>query len=293
MIPARAGIPILTRHDVPIAQLTTFQTVGAVKTVIDFQSPEEVSDYVRSVSPDDFYILGRGSNSLINPDSAVPVVIRMAADAVIPERDGTRIRLGAGLPMNRLQDFAVKQGLSGLEFAAGVPASLGGMVAMNFGCWGRSMSDFVTGIQVVDDLGSVRWLTPSEAHFSYRSSIFHRKKWVVVAAELQMTSADSDAVRAAMLANIQTRIEKQPLRDKTFGSIFKNPPGHYAAQLLEAAGLKGQRWGAIQLSDRHANFLLNMGGATYADTIQVLQILKSTVQSTATIELELEVQLFK
>lgn len=252
-----------------------------------------MSDYIRSVDPNDFYILGRGSNSLINPDSTVPAIIRMSADAVDPEINGARVRLGAGMPMNRLQDFAVKQGLSGLEFAAGVPASLGGMVAMNFGCWGRSMSDFVTGIQVVDDTGAIRWLTVDEAQFSYRSSIFHQRKWVVVAAELELTMADSDTVRAAMLANIHTRIEKQPLRDKTFGSIFKNPPGQFAAQLLEAAGLKGRRWGAIQLSDRHANFLLNTGGARYSDAIDVLEGLKSTVQSMANIELELEVKLFK
>ena len=264
-----------------------------MNTVIDFQTPDEVSDYVRSVPADDFYILGRGSNSLINPDSIVPTVIRMAVDALVPERNGTRVRLGAGMPMSRLQDFAVKQGLSGLEFAAGVPASLGGMVAMNFGCWGRSMSDFVTGIQVVDDTGEIRWLTVDAAQFSYRTSIFNQKKWMVVAAELELTTSDSDTVRTAMLANIHTRIEKQPLRDKTFGSIFKNPPGHYAAQLLESAGLKGRQWGAIQLSDRHANFLLNLGGARYSDTIQVLELLRSTVQSVANIELELEVKIFK
>lgn len=252
-----------------------------------------MSDFVRSVRPSDFYILGRGSNTLINPDSSVPYVVRMAPDAVVPERDGTRIRLGAGMPMNRLQDYAMKQGLSGLEFAAGVPASLGGMVAMNFGCWGRSMSDFVTGIQVVDDQGRGRWLTSNEAEFSYRNSIFHHKKWVVIAAELQMTNSDSDTVKQAMMANIQARLEKQPLRDKTFGSIFKNPPGHFAAQLLESAGLKGRAWGDIQLSDRHANFLLNKGAAQFADTIAVLQTLRSTVQSVAGIELELEVQLFQ
>ncbi len=193
--------------------------------------------------------------------------------------------------MKRLQDAAIMSGLSGLEFAAGVPASLGGMVAMNFGCWGTAMSDIVVAVQIVDERGAVRWISASEAEFTYRNSVFHSKKWIVIAAELALTSKDPADIRAAVNRNIQTRLDKQPLRDRTFGSIFKNPRGHFAGQLIEQCGLRGHCWGDIQLSDRHGNFMLNMGNASFLDAVSVIRTIQSIVRSQTGINLEPEVQL--
>jgi len=285
------GTPILFKTDVPISQLTTFQTSGTVSRVVELQSVTDACDFIGATDPLTYSILGRGSNTLINPDSPIQTIVRVAADTTAPERVGNCVRLGAGMPMKRLQDFAIEHCLSGLEFAAGVPASLGGMIAMNFGCWGRTMSDFVTAIDVVDETGTRRWITAGEAEFSYRHSVFHRKKWLVLGAEMMLTPSNSDEIKLNVQSNIQTRLEKQPLRDKTFGSIFKNPEGRFAAQLLEKAGVKGKRWGDIQLSDRHSNFLLNLGAASFAETTAVLHELKEAVKLTSGIELELEVRI--
>ena len=258
--------------------------------MIDLETDSDVSDFVRNTDPDTYYILGRGSNTLINPNSKIRTIVRIAPELAAPEIDGSLLRLSAGTPMKKMQDIAQINGLSGLEFAAGVPASLGGMVAMNFGCWGHNMSDRVTRVRIADDQGHIRWIDAESAEFAYRSSIFQHRKWIVLQAELRMTPADPNEIKAAVLTNIQTRVEKQPLRDKTFGSIFKNPPGDYAARLLEFAGLKGQRWGDIQLSDRHANFLLNLGNATYDEAVQVITMLMETVQEKTGVQLEKEVK---
>lgn len=285
------GKIILIREQVPLSQLTTFQNDGVFPRVIDFESIAEVAAFMSDSDPESFHILGRGSNSLINPDASVQTVIRLNHDAVQEEINGSTVRLGAGMTMNRIQEFAVRHGLAGLEFAAGVPASLGGMVAMNFGCWGRSVSDFISAIQIVDQSGGVRWITPDDAQFGYRKSIFSRQKWMVCAAELRLEPADPDDVKLRMLARIRERAQKQPLKDKTFGSIFKNPEGAFAAQCIEAAGLKGKVWNRVEVSASHANFLVNRGGATYFETIEVLHDIQSIVQNDSGIQLEMEVKL--
>lgn len=193
--------------------------------------------------------------------------------------------------MKRLQDAAMSVGLSGLEFAAGVPASLGGMIAMNFGCWGHAISDLVVAVAIIDESGIYRWISAAEAQFAYRNSIFHHNKWMVMAAELAFTPKDPQDIRAAVTQNIQTRLAKQPLRDRTFGSTFKNPDGLFAGALIEQCGLRGHRWGDVQLSDRHANFMLNVGEATFDAAVAAITDIQSIVKSQTGVTLETEVQL--
>lgn len=271
-----------------LSQLLTFQLAGSVPRATEFDCIEEAVAWHATRSDTPSLILGRGSNTLLNPDTPIEVV-RLSPTASPITRTGHHVIFPAGLPTKKMLDVSIEMGLSGLEFAAGVPASLGGMVAMNFGCWGQCMADLVTRIQVIDHQ-KVAWWPVQDAQFEYRSSVF-QSGIMVVAAELQLVSGDPHQIKTASQQAIQRRLATQPLRHKTFGSIFKNPPGHHAAQLLESAGLKGQRWGDIELSAQHANFLVNHGHATYQDTVAVITHLIDTVAQHHGIILQPEVRL--
>lgn len=271
-----------------LGQLLTFQLAGSIPRAIEFDSVEEAVAWGTTPSDTPFVILGRGSNTLINPD-ATPTVVRLSPTASPITRSGNRVVFPAGLPTKKMIDASIEMGLSGLEFAAGVPASLGGMVAMNFGCWGQCMADLITRIQVIDR-HKVTWWPVTEAQFDYRSSVF-QSGIMVLAAELQLVESDPIQMKAASQQAIQRRLATQPLRQKTFGSIFRNPPGHHAAHLLESAGLKGQRWGDIELSAQHANFLVNHGQATYQDTLAVITHLIDTVVQCHGVVLQPEVRM--
>lgn len=271
-----------------LSQLLTFQLEGSIQRATEFHTIEEARQWHATPDALPSLILGRGSNTLINPKAPLHVV-RLSPNASPISRTGNKVVFPAGLPTKKMLDHCIEMGLSGLEFAAGVPASLGGMVAMNFGCWGQCMADLITRVQVIHNQ-TVTWWPVADAQFDYRSSVF-QSGIMVVAAELELVESDPQQIKAASQQAIQRRLASQPLRHKTFGSIFKNPPGHYAAQLLESAGLKGQRWGDIELSAQHANFLVNHGHATYQDTVTVITHLIDTVTQCHGITLQPEVRL--
>lgn len=271
-----------------LSQLLTFQLEGSIQRATEFHTIEEARQWHATPDALPSLILGRGSNTLINPKAPLHVV-RLSPNASPISRTGNKVVFPAGLPTKKMLDRCIEMGLSGLEFAAGVPASLGGMVAMNFGCWGQCMADLITRVQVIHNQ-TVTWWPVADAQFDYRSSVF-QSGIMVVAAELELVESDPQQIKAASQQAIQRRLASQPLRHKTFGSIFKNPPGHYAAQLLESAGLKGQRWGDIELSAQHANFLVNHGHATYQDTVTVITHLIDTVTQCHGITLQPEVRL--
>ncbi len=238
-----------------------------------------------------FYILGKGSNTLIKPNLEVPM-IQLGGEFVRSEVRNMQVYLGAGVPVHRLMAFLHRHGLSGLEFSAGVPATIGGMLAMNFGCFGKQISEFVTSVQIVDDHGVERWLPASELGFAYRTSFLATKRWIAVGAIFAMVPEDPKKIKAQTLDYIRIRLEKQPLKEKTFGSVFKNPSGRYAAELIEACGFKGYRYRDIQVSDQHANFMVNLGRAQFDDIHYLIQKIQADVFRVFDVFLEPEVKLF-
>jgi UDP-N-acetylmuramate dehydrogenase len=181
--------------------------------------------------------------------------------------------------------------LTGLEFSAGVPASVGGMIAMNFGCWGQEICDDVLRIKIVTPEGESRWISKDEAQFGYRSSIFQQEPWIITQVQFQLKKAKPEDIKTKQLDNIALRLEKQPLREKTFGSTFKNPEGHFAGQLIEDAGYKGVPKGAVMFSPRHANFLVNQGGGTFAAAVELISEVQNSVWEKNKIKLETEVKI--
>lgn len=235
--------------------------------------------------------MGKGSNTLISDTAEVPTFIQISPTFSSPTVEGTLLRVSAGVTVHKLMTLLQEYGLSGLEFSAGVPASVGGMVAMNFGCWGQEISQILVKARVLTETGEDLWLTQSDLQFGYRTSLLQQKKWICLEAIFSCKADDKTTIKTRILDNIQTRITKQPLKAKTFGSVFKNPPGDYAAALLEAAGFKGKQIGEVQFSDKHANFLVNTNHATFQEALAMIELAQKTVSAQKGILLEPEVKL--
>jgi len=211
--------------------------------VVVCESVDEVSGFVKTGRP--FRMLGRGSNTIVRPDVDDTVIMKIDAGAVTPTVDGVYLTVGAGVTVSRLMQIMQEFGLGGLEFSAGVPASVGGMVAMNFGCWGYEIASVISSVQVGLPSGEVEWMPPEVLGFGYRTSIFHSQSWVVCAVRFKLAVVPCAEVKALVHARIQERVSKQPLRGKTFGSIFKNPHTGFAGHILDQLGYRGRSFGSV------------------------------------------------
>jgi UDP-N-acetylmuramate dehydrogenase len=239
-----------------------------------------------------YFILGKGSNTVIDPNGRYTTFIQLSPAYQPPVATGHQLHIGAGVSVKTCLDFCITAGLSGLEFSAGIPASIGGMVVMNFGCWGSEMADCVEKVQVWNAEKGCHWISKAEMAYAYRSSMIqHNPGHIVLSVLLNLTPENSDLIRERVYRYIKERNDKQPIRDKTFGSTFKNPPGHFAAALIESIGFKGHAFGGVKFSERHANFLINTGNATFADVQNCLRTTKETVKEKHHIDLEAEVKL--
>lgn len=274
---------------VPIKSLTTFQNSGYLPEVVHVDTIDELKTILSNTSS--YFILGKGSNTVISPHHHQGRCIKLSPRMIETKAKGTVLTLGAGMPVSMVMKQCLTYGLSGLQFSAGVPASIGGMVTMNFGCWGRSVSDVIDAVYILDETLTDRWVSPKELLFSYRWSHIQEKKWVVLGASFKLTPCHPDTLKKEIESIIQMRLDKQPLRDKTFGSVFKNPEGCFAGALIEQAGLKGLEMNGIKISDQHANFMVNQGEATFDDLVHVIQYVQREVKKISGITLQTEVKL--
>jgi len=281
---------MIIKDNVPIAQLTTFQNVGEVKRVFVAETVEDIRQFLTQTTQP-FFILGKGSNTLINPDGAIQTFLQLHHNLTPVEINGTLLKVSAGTPVNKLMTLLQDNELSGLEFAAGVPASVGGMIAMNFGCWGQEVSQLVTRVRVMKETGEDQWLSNEELEFGYRKSIIQTQPWVVIEAEFQCKKADKEKIKDSILANIKLRNEKQPLRDRTFGSVFKNPKGNFAAAIIEHLGYKGAPNGTVYMSLKHANFMVNPDHGTFKDALGLMDLIRQDAWIKTGFYLETEVKI--
>ncbi len=238
----------------------------------------------------DFFIVGKGSNTVIDPATCQSPILQLSPTLFAPEVSKTSLRVGAGVRVHDLMHLLQTHGLSGLEFSAGVPASIGGMIAMNFGCWGKEISHYVRDVRIVDEDGKERWITGSELDFGYRTSRFHHEKWIILEAIFSLDAEDPAVIKHRIATAISTRLGNQPLRDKTFGSVFKNPEGTTAGHLLDIYGLKGYEKNGVKFSEKHANFMVNLGDATIESCKELIDIASTHIHAKTGISLELEVR---
>ena len=283
------------REREPMARHTTFRIGGPVRLMALPRSEGEVLACLREAERARvrLVVLGNGSN-LLAADGEIPcfAVLLTGLDAL--ERTGEReIWAGAGVSLARLASFAAQEGLAGLEFAHGIPGTLGGGVLMNAGAYGGEMVQVVKEVAAAGRNGGVETVPAEQCGFSYRRSAFSDGERVILGARFHLEPDDPAAIRSRMDELARRRKEKQPLEYPSAGSMFKRPAGHFAAALIEQCGLKGLTVGGAQVSEKHAGFVINRGGATCADVLALVDQVKERVLQQTGVELEMEVRVLR
>ena len=280
----------------PMCRHTTFQIGGPVAVMAFPNSPEQVGEILKiarryEITP---MILGAGSN-ILAPDEGLDTVVIELRTAMnrVEERSKGEFEAQAGAAMARLATFAMERGYTGLEFAHGIPGTVGGGVYMNAGAYGGEMCQVVTGVTAMDREGNLLDIPADELEFSYRHSRFMNEDLVILSVRVKLEKGDREEIRAKMAELMTRRRTSQPLELPSAGSTFKRPATGYAAAMIEAAGLKGFRVGDAQVSEKHAGFVVNRGRATCKDVLQLMEQVQDRVEQDTGVRLEPEVRILE
>lgn len=275
----------------PMSRHTSWRIGGPAEIFCQVNNLEELSavtDLFR-LHRVPWRVLGGGTNILVADQGLAGAVVKLGSSFRRTVWDGTVARAGAGVFLSRLSRQALDHSLSGLEFAAGIPGTLGGAVVGNAGTPLGSMSDIVKEVVVLEPGRSVRRLGRGEIGFEYRGSDLKKHNWTVLEAVLELVSGSSGEIRHQMETELEARRRKQPWQFPCAGSVFKNPSGDHAGRLIEAVGLKGVRRGDAQFSEVHANFIVNLGQASAQDVLGLIQDAKNLVLERFGVHLEEEI----
>ncbi|PGD60521.1 UDP-N-acetylenolpyruvoylglucosamine reductase [Bacillus wiedmannii] len=237
-------------------------------------------------------VIGRGSNLLVSDLGIEGVVIRLGEGLDHLEVEKHRVRVGGGYPLIKLSTLLSRQGLSGLEFASGIPGSIGGAVYMNAGAHKSDISNILSKALILFENGTIDWLTHEEMEFSYRTSVLQTKRpGIVLEAEFQLQVGEREGIVSVMQKNKDYRRETQPWNHPCAGSIFRNPIPYFAGDLIEKAGLRGYQIGGAQISEMHGNFIINTGGASAQDVLSLIALIKQTIKDKFGVEMHTEVEI--
>jgi len=277
------------KHDEPMSRHTAWGIGGLAKA---FYAPADLDDlvvFIRSQAPAAaFFWLGLGSNILVRDGGLNCTVIHTAATTDDIERNGDVVRVGAGVACPKVARYCARQGLIGLEFFAGIPGTVGGALAMNAGAFGGETWALVKRVSCVDGTGQVRTRDRDEFDAGYRTLRQPAEEWFVEA-EFQLKRGSSDEGSAKVKGLLARRASTQPTGQRSCGSVFRNPPGDFAARLIESSGLKGVRIGGAEVSTKHANFIVNTGGATATDVEILIEEIQAKVLALTGVKLMREV----
>lgn len=284
--------PGAVRYNEPLARHVTFRIGGPADVLLLPQSLEHLIAAVTWLYREGcaFVLLGRGSNVLIADRGVRGIVIKTGRGQEGVRYDGSRIVAECGVSLPHLSRAAATRGLAGLEFAAGIPGSIGGGVVMNAGAHGCSMDAVVRAVRVLTPAGEQRW-SREALHFRYRESRLQREPGIVLDAELELQPADPAQCVARLDEWLRMRGEAQPIGPPSSGCVFRNPAGDHAGRLIDASGGKGMRLGGAVVSDRHANYILNAERATAADVVRLIADVRARVRGQLGIDLEPEIKL--
>ena len=280
------------RFDEPLSKHNYFGIGGNAAAYFEVSTPDELA-YLAQLKKRrnvPVAIIGRGSNLLVNDVGYPGIVVRLIGEFNRLEFNQNRVNVGAGVSLPRLSKMAASHGLSGVEFALGIPGSVGGALIMNAGAWGSSFGDLVDRVHVMTDEGELLNLSRADARFSYRHSGL-KTYFCVTGATLSLTPGDAAEVDNLMQDLYNQKITSQPFAEENAGCMFKNPPGHSAGKLIDECGLKGYRIGGAEVSKIHGNFILNLGNATAHDVLSLVQHIQNHVKQERGVDLEMEVQL--
>ena len=288
------------RVNEPMSRYTTFRIGGPAALMALPKSVSEakmVLQAARELGVEPFF-LGNGSNLLVSDEGYPGFVMKLSGRYSVDELnrvwEANRLLVtGGAVLLSSLSGCALGRNLTGLEFAGGIPGSVGGAVTMNAGAYGGEMAQVLESVTFLDESGEVCTLPASECGFGYRHSIFSDRKCLILKARFHLDQGDPAAIKAHMEELAGKRREKQPLEYPSAGSMFKRPPGHFAAALIDQCGLKGLTVGRAQVSEKHAGFVVNRGGATCADVLALVDQVKERVLAQTGVELEMEVKVLR
>ena len=279
----------------PMSKHTSFRIGGGAEVMAFPKSREELAQLlnVSQMLDCNCAILGAGTNVLA-PDAGIPGLVICLKDSLegMEQLDENHIRVMSGVTMTRAAIFAANLGLSGMEFAHGIPGSIGGGVYMNAGAYGGELSQIVERVEIMDMDGNLRILTGEEMRFSYRHSILEEQPAIVISTDFALTKGNTEDIRAKMKELQGKRCASQPLDLPSAGSAFKRPVGGYAAALIDQAGLKGYQVGGAGISTKHAGFAVNLGDATAEDVKNLLQQVSDKVYENSGIRIEPEIRIW-
>ena len=276
----------------PMSRHTTFRVGGPADVLF---LPESEEQLIRALALADeagvpCVVIGNGSNLVVRDGGIRGLVIALGEGMAAIARTGDTLTALAGASLARVAAYAQASGLAGLEFASGIPGTLGGGCAMNAGAYGGQLSDVLIDARVLLE-GTVRTLTVNQMQMGYRTSLPLREGGIVISARFALTPDDPEAIAERMRALNARRRDKQPLNYPSAGSTFKRPEGYFAGALIEQAGLKGKRVGGAQVSEKHAGFIVNTGGATAKDILTLIGIVQDEVSARFGVRLETEVRI--
>ena len=276
----------------PMRKHTTFRIGGPADFYLCPHSAKEIQKTVAICREEElpYFILGNGSNLLVSDQGYRGVVIQLWKNVSDILVEGCRIRAKAGASLAKIAGEALEEGLTGMEFAAGIPGTLGGAVVMNAGAYGGEMKDILQEALVMDEQGEIFTLKKEELHLGYRTSIIKEKGYIVLAAALELKPGDRKEIKEKMDELKQRRVEKQPLDMPSAGSTFKRPEGYFAGKLIMDAGLRGFSVGGAQISEKHCGFVVNTGKATANDVLTLIREIQKRVRDKFGVELETEVK---
>lgn len=276
------------RFDEPVAPYSSLKVGGPAEAMVFPRSSAEVVLLMERIAQHrlPYFILGGGSNLIVRDGGIPGVVVHLKHLSRITFQEPETLLADAGVSYPKLSTEAMAKGLSGLEFAAGIPGTVGGAVAMNAGIPGEETASVLSSVTLVDEEAKVRTLAKETIPFGYRTAAL--PKGIVISASFRLTPAPPAEVEEKLKRLLRRRRETQPLSFPNVGSVFTNPPGDYAGRLVESVGLKGLRVGDAQISERHGNFIINLGNAKAGEALALIEEMRKRVQEQYGVSLELE-----
>ena len=277
----------------PMSRHTSFQIGGPAEIFVQPATGDEVRQAICLAKEEQipFFVVGNGSNLLVSDDGFRGMIVQIGRNLQEISVEDNVIYAQAGALLSRVARTALEHGLTGMEFAAGIPGSLGGAVAMNAGAYGGEMKDILKDVEVLTPDGEIKILSLEELDLSYRHSCIFENDYIVLSVHLHLDQGDKTVIRNRMDELARARREKQPLEYPSAGSTFKRPAGYFAGALIQDAGLKGYTVGGAQVSEKHSGFVVNRGGATAEEVLFLIKQVQKKVKSRFGVTMEPEVRM--
>ena len=279
------------KTDEILSKYTTFRVGGPAKVFLTIHSEEELRNIFLALKKQNlpYFILGNGSNLLVSDEGYEGVILYLGEEFQDVEVSDTQIKAKAAALLGKVARMAMEEELAGLEFAAGIPGSIGGGVVMNAGAYGGELSQVITKVRAMNPDGEVITLEKEELLLGYRTSIFKTKPFVILEVFMELQKGNKEEIQGKMKEYTKARVEKQPLEYPSAGSTFKRPEGYFAGKLIMDAGLRGYRVGDAQVSEKHCGFVINRGNATAGEIKTLMSDVAKKVKEEFGVDLEAEV----